>query len=42
MDIRLTHRLTWRIFEIQIGIAGARNGPLLTDAPSSSIVYRFG
>jgi hypothetical protein len=42
MDIRLSHRLTWRIFEIQIGIAGARNGPLLTGGPSSGIVYCFG
>src|SRR5215469_4821597 len=42
MDIRLTHRLTWRIIEIQVGIAGARNGPLSTGGPSSGIVYRFG
>jgi hypothetical protein len=42
MDVRLSHRLTWRIFEIQIGIAGTRNGPLLTGGPSSGIVYRFG
>ena len=42
MDVRLSHRLTWRIFELQIAIAGARNGPLLTGGPSSGIVYRFG
>jgi hypothetical protein len=42
MDIRLTRRLVWRIFEIQIAIAGARNGPLLTGGPSTGIAYRFG
>jgi hypothetical protein len=42
MDIRLTRRLVWRIVEIQIAIAGARNGPLLTGGPSTGIAYRFG
>ena len=42
MDVRLTHRLVWRIFEFQLGIAGARNGPLLTGGPSTGIAYRFG
>jgi hypothetical protein len=42
MDIRLTRRLVWRVFEIQIGIAGARAGPLLTGGASTGIAYRFG
>jgi hypothetical protein len=42
MDIRLTRRWVWRVFEIQIAIAGARNGPLLTGGPSTGIAYRFG
>lgn len=42
MDIRLRGRLVWRVFEIQLAIAGARNGPLLTGGPSTGIVYRFG
>jgi hypothetical protein len=42
MDIRLTRRLVWRVFEFQIGIAGARNGPLSTGGPSTGIAYRFG
>ena len=42
MDIRLTRRLVWRVFEIQIGIAGAQTGPLLTGGPSTGIAYRFG
>jgi hypothetical protein len=42
MDIRLTRRLVWRVVEIQIGIAGARSGPLLTGGPSTGIAYRFG
>jgi hypothetical protein len=42
MDIRLTRRLVWRVFEFQLAIAGARNGPLLTGGPSTGIAYRFG
>lgn len=42
MDVRLTHRLVWRIFEFQLAIAGARNGPQLTGGPSTGIAYRFG
>ena len=42
MDIRLSRRLVWRVFEIQIAIAGAREGPLLTGGPSTGIAYRFG
>jgi hypothetical protein len=42
MDIRLTRRLVWRVFELQLAIAGARNGPLLTGGPSTGIAYRFG
>ena len=42
MDIRLTRRLVWRVFEFQIGLAGARNGPLSTGGPSMGIAYRFG
>lgn len=42
MDIRLTRRLVWRVFELQLAIAGARNGPALTGGPSSGIAYRFG
>ena len=42
MDIRLTRRLVWRVFEIQIAFAGARSGPLLSGGPSTGIAYRFG
>lgn len=42
MDIRLTHHWVWRVFELQIAIAGAQNGPLLTGGPSTGIAYRFG
>jgi len=42
MDIRLTPRLVWRVFEFQVGLAGARNGPLGTGGPSTGIAYRFG
>lgn len=42
MDIRLTRGLVWRVFELQLAIAGARNGPLLTGGPSTGIAYRFG
>jgi len=42
MDIRLTRRLVWRVFELQLAIAGAQNGPLLTGGPSTGIAYRFG
>jgi hypothetical protein len=42
MDIRLTRRLVWRVFEIQLGLAGSRTGPLSTGGPSTGIAYRFG
>lgn len=42
MDVRLSHRLVWRVFEIQLAIAGARVAPLLTGGPSTGIAYRFG
>lgn len=42
MDIRLSRHLVWRVFEIQIAIADARNGPLLTGGPSTGLAYRFG
>ena len=42
MDIRLTRHLVWRVFEIQIAIAGARIGPLLSGGPSTGLAYRFG
>jgi len=42
MDIRLTHRLVWRVFEVQLGLAAGQNGPLLTGGPSTGIAYRFG
>jgi hypothetical protein len=42
MDIRLSHQLLWRVFELQIALAGARNGPLLSGGPSTGIAYRFG
>lgn len=42
MDIRLTRRLVWRVLELQIGLAGARNGPLSTGGQSTGIAYRFG
>jgi hypothetical protein len=41
MDMRLTRRLVWRVCEIQIAIAGARTGSLLSGGPSTGIVYRF-
>ena len=42
MDIRLSQRLVWRVLEVQIAIAGARNGPALTAGPSTGLAYRFG
>ena len=42
MDIRLTRRVVFRLFEVQILLAGAQNGPLLTGTASSGIAYRFG
>lgn len=42
MDIRLTRRIVWRVFEFQIAIVGARTGPLLSGGPSTGIAYRFG
>jgi hypothetical protein len=42
MDIRLTRRLVWRVFEIQVGLAGSRAGPLSTGGPSTGIAYKFG
>jgi hypothetical protein len=42
MDLRLTRHLAWRVFEIRIAIASARNGPLLTGDSSTGLVYRFG
>lgn len=41
MDIRLTDRLVFRVFEIQLMIAGARVGPLLTGSASTGIAVRF-
>jgi hypothetical protein len=42
MDIRLTQRAIWRLFEVQLMIVGAQNGPLLTSSASTGIAYRFG
>lgn len=42
MDIRLTRHLLWRVLELEVAIAGARNGPLLTGGPSTGIVYQYG
>lgn len=42
MDIRLSQRLVWRVLEVQIAIAGARNGPALTGGPSTGLAYRLG
>ena len=42
MDIRLTRRLVWRVYEMQIAIAGSRVAPLLTGGPSTGIAYRVG
>jgi hypothetical protein len=42
MDIRLTQRLVWRVLEVQVAIAGSRNGPALTGGPSTGLAYRFG
>lgn len=42
MDIRLTRRIVWRVFEVQLGLAGSRTGPLSTGGPSTGIAYRFG
>jgi hypothetical protein len=41
MDIRLTRRLVFRVFEIQLMIAGAGAGPLLTSRASTGIAVRF-
>lgn len=41
MDIRLTRKVVWRVGEVQVGIAGARAGPLLTGGMSTGIAYRF-
>ncbi len=42
MDIRLSHSLVFRVFEVQISIAGARNGPQLSGSSSTGIAYSFG
>jgi hypothetical protein len=42
MDVRLTRRLVFRVFDLQVMIAGAQNGPLLTTRASTGIAYRFG
>lgn len=42
MDLRLSRHLVWKVFELQVAIAGARSGPLLTGGPSTGIGYRFG
>jgi len=42
MDIRLTRHFLWRALEVQVAIAGAQNGPLLSGGPSTGIVYQFG
>jgi hypothetical protein len=42
MDIRLTHSAVFRVFDLEIMIAGAQNGPLLTGRASSGIAYRLG
>jgi len=41
MDIRLTRKVVWRVGELQVGVAGARVGPLLTGGLSTGIAYRF-
>jgi hypothetical protein len=42
MDIRLTDRVVFRVFDLEIMIAGAQPGPLLTSRASTGIAYRFG
>lgn len=42
MDIRLTRHWLWRVLEVEVSGAGAKNGPLLTGGPSTGIVYQFG
>ena len=42
MDIRLTRRMVFRLFEAQVLLAGSQNGPMLTGTASSGIAYRFG
>jgi hypothetical protein len=42
MDIRLTHHLTFRAFELEIMAVSTQSGPLLTGRASSGFVYRFG
>ena len=42
MDIRLTRRLVWRVFDMQLGLAGARLSPLGTASISTGFAYRFG
>lgn len=41
MDIRLTQKLVFRVGEIQVMIAGAKPGPLLTSSASSGLAFRF-
>jgi hypothetical protein len=41
MDIRLTHRLVFRVFEVQLMVAGAQVAPLLTSRASTGIAVRF-
>lgn len=41
MDIRLTRALVFRVGEVQLMIAGARGGPLLTSSVSSGLAFRF-
>ena len=42
MDIRLTRNVVFRVGEIQLMIAEARTGPLLTESASSGLAFRFG
>lgn len=42
MDVRLTHRLVWRVFELRLAIAGAQNGAQLSGGSSTGIAFRFG
>lgn len=42
VDVRLTRRLAFRVFALELMLVGSQNGPLLNSRASSGLVYRFG
>jgi hypothetical protein len=42
VDVRLTHRLAFRVLALELMLVGSQNGPLLNSRVSSGLVYRFG